>query len=58
MLLYGGGDRRWARTAASQSRGHQRGPSDWGGSTRWHGAWGGVEMVGGGLEQAVRGGSG
>jgi hypothetical protein len=38
------------RTIASQSRGHRRGPSDWGGSTWWHGAWDGVEMVGGGLE--------
>jgi hypothetical protein len=46
------------KTAASQSRGHQRGPSGWGGSTQWHGAWGGVETVRGGLERVVCGGSG
>jgi hypothetical protein len=49
----GGGE----ETVASQSRGHRRGPSGWGGCTRWHSAWGGVEMVRGGLEWAVRGGS-
>jgi hypothetical protein len=48
----GGGE----ETAASLSRGHRRGPSDWGGCTLRHGAWGGVKTVGGGLEQAVRGG--
>jgi hypothetical protein len=49
----GGGE----ETAASQSRGYRRGSSGWGGSTRRHGAWGEVKMVGGGLERAVRGGS-
>jgi hypothetical protein len=48
----------WGKTAASRSRGHRWGPRGWGGSTRWRGAWGGVEMIGGGLERAVRGGSG
>jgi hypothetical protein len=41
---------------ANQSRGHQWGPSGWGGCTWWCGAWGGIEMVGGGLEHAVCGG--
>jgi hypothetical protein len=45
------------KTAASQSRGHRRGPSGWGGCTRQRGTWGGVETIGGGLQQAVRGGS-
>jgi hypothetical protein len=49
----GGGE----ETAVSRSRGHRWGPSGWGGSTRRRGAWGGVEMVGGGLERAVQGGS-
>jgi hypothetical protein len=49
----GGGE----EMAASRSRGHWRDPSGGGGSTRRRGAWGGVEMVGGGLEQAVHGGS-
>jgi hypothetical protein len=31
--------------------------SGWRGCTRWHGAWGGVEMVGGWLERAAYGGS-
>jgi hypothetical protein len=44
-------------TATSRSRGHRRGPCGWGGCTRWCGAWGGVETVGGWLEQAVHGGS-
>jgi hypothetical protein len=44
-------------TAASQSSGHQRGPSGWGGCTQRRGAWGGVETVGGGLERVVHGGS-
>jgi hypothetical protein len=43
---------------ASRSGGHRRGTSGWGGSTRWHYAWGGVETVEGGLEWAVPGGSG
>jgi hypothetical protein len=38
------------QTATSWSRGHRRGPSSWGGSTQRCSAWGGVEMVGGGLE--------
>jgi hypothetical protein len=50
----GGGE----KMAASQSRVHRRGPSGWGGSTQRHGAWGGVEMVGGGLEHAIHSGSG
>jgi hypothetical protein len=45
------------KTSATRSRGHQRGPSGWGGSTRRSDAWGGVEAVGEGLERAVRGGS-
>jgi hypothetical protein len=45
------------RTSASQSRGHRRGLSGWGGSTRWRDAWGGVEAVGEGPRWAVRGGS-
>jgi hypothetical protein len=49
----GGGE----ETAASRSRGHRRGLSGWGGCTRRCGAWGGVETIGGGLEQVVRGGS-
>jgi hypothetical protein len=49
----GGGE----EMAASRSRGHWRDPSGGGGSTRRCGAWGGVEMVGGGLEQAICGGS-
>jgi hypothetical protein len=49
----GGGE----RMAASRSRGHRRGPSGLGGSTRWRNAWGRVETVRGGLERAVRGGS-
>jgi hypothetical protein len=44
--------------AASRSRGHRRGPSSWGGSTRRRSAWGGVETVEGGLERAIRGGLG
>jgi hypothetical protein len=40
-------------TTTSRSRGHRWGPSGRGGCTRRRGAWGGVEMVGGGLEQAV-----
>jgi hypothetical protein len=44
-------------TVASRSRGHWWGLSDWGVSTQRRGAWGGVEMVRGGLERAVRGGS-
>jgi hypothetical protein len=43
-------------TAASRSRGHRWGPSGWGGCTQRRGAWGGVEMVGGGLQRAVHGG--
>jgi hypothetical protein len=43
--------------AASRSRGHRRGPSNWGGSTRRGDAQGGVETVGGGMERAVHGGS-
>jgi hypothetical protein len=43
---------------ASRSRGHRWGLSGLGGSTRWRGAWGGVEMIRGGLERAVCGGSG
>jgi hypothetical protein len=49
----GGGE----ETVASQSRGHRQGSRGWGGSTRRRSAWGGVEMVGGWLERAVRGGS-
>jgi hypothetical protein len=49
----GGGE----ETAASRSRGHWRGLSGWGGSTRRRGAWGEVKMVGGRLERAVRSGS-
>jgi hypothetical protein len=49
----GGGE----ATAPSQSRGHRWGPSDWGGSTQRHGAWGGVDTVEGGLERAVHDGS-
>jgi hypothetical protein len=45
------------RMVASRSRGHQRGQSSWGVSTQRRDAWGGVETVGGGLEQAIRGGS-
>jgi hypothetical protein len=45
------------KTSASRSRGHWRGLSSWGGSTRWHDAWGGVEAVGQELEWAIRGGS-
>jgi hypothetical protein len=45
------------KMAASQSRGHRRGLSGWGRSTRWHGTWGGAETVRGGLERAVRYGS-
>jgi hypothetical protein len=48
----GGGE----ETAASWSRGHQRGLSGWGECTRRCGAWGGVETVGGWLERAVCGG--
>jgi hypothetical protein len=48
----GGGE----EMVANQSRGHQWGPSGWGGCTWWRGAWGGVEMVRGGLEHAVCGG--
>jgi hypothetical protein len=43
-------------TVASWSRGHQRGSSSWGGCTWQRGARGGVEMVRGWLELAVRGG--
>jgi hypothetical protein len=50
----GGGD----KMAASWSRGHRRGLSGLGGSTWRCGAWGGVEMVEGGLKWAVRSGSG
>jgi hypothetical protein len=49
----GGGE----ETPASRGRGHWWGLSGWGGSTRWRGAWGGVEMVGEGLERVVCGGS-
>jgi hypothetical protein len=49
----GGGE----KTTASQSRGHRWGPSSWGGSTRRRDAWGGVEMIGGGLEWVVHGSS-
>jgi hypothetical protein len=45
------------RTLASRSRCHRRGLSGWGGSTRKHDAWVGVETVGEGLERAVHGGS-
>jgi hypothetical protein len=45
------------RTLASRSRGHRRGLSGWGGSTRRHDAWVGVETVGEGLERVVHGGS-
>jgi hypothetical protein len=45
------------RTATSRSRGRRWGLSGWGGSTRQCGARSGVESVGGGLEQAVCGGS-
>jgi hypothetical protein len=45
------------KTSTSWRRGHQRGPSGWGGSTRQSDAWGGVEAIGEGLERAVRGGS-
>jgi hypothetical protein len=48
-----GGD----RTLTSWSRGHQRGPSGWGGSTQRRNALGGVEKVREGLERAVHGGS-
>jgi hypothetical protein len=51
--VLGGGQ----RMVASWSWGHRRGLSGWGGSTWWRDAWGGVEMVVGGLEWAVRGGS-
>jgi hypothetical protein len=45
------------RTLASQSRGHRRGPSGWGGSTQCCDAWGGVKAVGEEPERVVRGGS-
>jgi hypothetical protein len=51
-VIGGGG-----RTSASRSRGHQRGLSSWGGSTRRRDAWGGVDTVGEGLERAVCSGS-
>jgi hypothetical protein len=51
--VLGGGQ----RMVASWSWGHRRGLSGWGGSTWWRDAWGGVEMVVGGLEWAVRGSS-
>jgi hypothetical protein len=54
-LLYDGGDRRWGKTSASRSRGHQRGLSGCGGSTRRCEAWGGVGTIGEGLEWAIRG---
>jgi hypothetical protein len=49
----GGGE----ETVASRSRGHRWGPSGRGGCTWRRGDWGGVKMVGGWLERAVRGGS-
>jgi hypothetical protein len=41
------------RSSASRGRVHRRGPNGWGGSTQRRDAWGGVEMVGEGLEWAV-----
>jgi hypothetical protein len=49
------GDR--GKTSGSRSKGHQQGPSSWGGSTRRCDAWAGVEAAGEGPERSIHGGS-